>query len=59
MSYRRRLLLMNNFIQTLDYELQAKIESFVGGNYDMDDRKILSYFGLEGEFEDYISEYAA
>jgi len=57
MSYRKRLLLVNNFIQTLDLDLQSKINDFIGTNYSMDDRKILSYFGLETQFADYISDY--
>lgn len=58
MSYRKRLLMVNNFFQTLDEEIQTKINSFVGNNYSMDDRKILKYFGLEREFEEYLEEYA-
>lgn len=59
MSYRKRLLMVNNFIQTLDEEMRSKIDSFVGGDYAMDDRKILKYFGLESQFEEYMEEYAA
>lgn len=57
MSYRKRLLLVNNFFQTLDTELQARIDAFIGNDYSMDDKKILSYFGLEDRFADYISDY--
>jgi len=59
MSYRTRLLMVNNFIQTLDEYMQAQIESFVGNNYEMDDRKVLKYFGLEAQFREYVEEYAA
>ena len=57
MSYRRRLLMVNNFIQTLDEGLQSRINSFVGNDYAMDDRKILRYFGLEGAFAEYVENF--
>lgn len=57
MSYRTRLLLFNNFVQTLDENTQLAIENFVGTNYSMDNAKILSYFGLENQFNDYVGEY--
>jgi len=59
MSYRTRLLLVNNFIQTLDEGLQAQIDSFIGNDFGMDDRKVLKYFGLENAFAEYVEEYAA
>lgn len=59
MSYRTRLLLFNNFIQSLDMHTQLAIENYVGSDYSMDDSCILSYFGLEGMFNDYLAEYEA
>ena len=59
MSYRTRLLLLNNFIQTLDEEIRSKIDSFVEGDYGLDGAKALEYFGLDGEFRAYVNEYAA
>lgn len=59
MSYRTKLLLFNNFIQTLDMDIQTEINDYVGTNFSMDNSKILKYFGLENAFEEYVSEYAA
>lgn len=62
MSYRTKLLLFNNFIQTLDEDLQLMIDEFIGNDYNMDNSEILSSFGLEAQFSRYIEDmygYAA
>lgn len=59
MSYRTKLLLFNNFIQTLDETTQTMIDEYVGTNYSMDNSLVLKYFGLENEFDEYVAEYAA
>lgn len=57
MSYRRKLLLVNNFIQTLEFEIRNQIDNYINGNYDIDDSKVLAYFGLEDQFKEYVSMY--
>jgi len=59
MSYRTRLLLLNNFIQSLDEEIRSKIDSYVEGDYGTEGAKALKYFGLDNEFRAYVAEYAA
>ena len=59
MSYRKKLLLFNNFIQNLDMDIQTQIEDYVGSNYGMDEAQIISYFGLERQFMDYMDDNAA
>jgi len=59
MSYRKKLLLFNNFMQSLDGDIRTRIEEYIGDDYDMDNNVILSYFGLENRFNEYMEEYAA
>lgn len=59
MSFRTKLLLFNNFVQTLDSDIRTQIEDYIGTDYSMDDSKILEYFGLETQFNEYVEEFAA
>lgn len=57
MSYRRKLLLVNNFIQTLESEIRSQIDNYIDGDYNMDDIKVLAHFGLEDQFKEYVAMY--
>lgn len=57
MSYRRKLLLVNNFIQTLEGDIRGQIDNYINGDYNMDDIKVLAYFGLEDKFKEYVAMY--
>lgn len=59
MSRMMRISLMNDFIFSLNFELQDRIESFVGTDYGMEDSRILEEFGLSSQFEDYVAAHAA
>lgn len=57
MSYRRKLLLVNNFIQTLEDEIRSQIDNYIDGDFSIDDSTVLSYFGLEDQFKEYVAMY--
>lgn len=59
MSRMRKISLMNDFVFSLSVEMQSKIDNYVGGNYAMDDDKILRFFGLEDQFREYVEMHAA